>query len=482
MVAQPEQDVIVVGGGLAGLSCAVALADAGLRVRVLEASSRLGGRARSWTHVPTGDTVDIGPHVVHSEYQNFLAFLTRLGTRGQIVWQPRKLITFANANADGAAALVHRRGLTPPLSLLPDVVRASRLPPRELVSNNRVTWRAMTFGEDRVDALDRLTGIELLRECRVRPGMIDWFWRFASMAVLNVPLECVSAAALLRVHSQLIGRRGVHFGFPAIGLGELYVEQSVAALRRAGGEVCLDYEAARIDLAPGRLVVHSSRGHAFAASQLVVALPPHEARALHAGLVEDRHPFEPSRYKSLYLWFDRKLTDERFWALRWSPDRLNYDFYDLANVRPALRGRPSLVTSNVIHSQRVDGLDEEALVRRTVAEIETFAPQAAKARVLHADVHHVPMAIPAPTPGFERARPPNETALDGVYLAGDWTRTALPCSMDSAVRSGWLAAECVLRRRGRDANLAIEPRGNDGLAGLVQRAFARPREFARRSC
>src|SRR5688572_9190826 len=104
-----EHDVIVVGGGLAGLACAVTLSDRGLKVRVLEGSGELGGRARSWVHRPSGDVVDIGPHVVHSEYHNFLALLRRLGTEDAIEWQPRKLLTLANANRQGAASLCHRR-------------------------------------------------------------------------------------------------------------------------------------------------------------------------------------------------------------------------------------------------------------------------------------------------------------------------------------------------------------------------------------
>ena len=90
------KEAVVIGGGLAGLSCAVALADRGLRVTVLERAVRLGGRASSWTEPVTGDTVDIGPHIFHSEYHNMLAFLQRLGTSRLICWQPGKVLTIAS--------------------------------------------------------------------------------------------------------------------------------------------------------------------------------------------------------------------------------------------------------------------------------------------------------------------------------------------------------------------------------------------------
>src|SRR5438034_1215364 len=177
-------DAVIVGGGLAGLACAVALAESGLRPVVLERSSQLGGRARSWTHAPSGDVIDIGPHVVHSEYANFLALLARLGTRERIAWQPEKFITIATRPP---TVLRHRR-LPPPLSLLPDLAAGSRLGLRDLLSNNAPTWRALKFGEEDVPQLDGIPAMEFLRAAGVSERMIDWFWRFAAMAVMNVPL------------------------------------------------------------------------------------------------------------------------------------------------------------------------------------------------------------------------------------------------------------------------------------------------------
>src|ERR1700712_3234326 len=95
--AQATSDVVIIGGGVSGLSCAVALADAGLRVTVLESTAVLGGRARSWTHAGSGAVVDLGPHVVPSEYGNFLKLLERLGTSRCITWQSRPVLTLGTA-------------------------------------------------------------------------------------------------------------------------------------------------------------------------------------------------------------------------------------------------------------------------------------------------------------------------------------------------------------------------------------------------
>jgi uncharacterized protein with NAD-binding domain and iron-sulfur cluster len=121
-------DVLIIGGGLAGLACGVALADRGLRCHVLEASERLGGRASSWNDQATGDTVDIGPHIVHSEYHNMLAFLERLGTAQQITWQPGKVLALASKPRP-----VHLRHapLPPPMSLIASILPAPGLHRRQ---------------------------------------------------------------------------------------------------------------------------------------------------------------------------------------------------------------------------------------------------------------------------------------------------------------------------------------------------------------
>jgi 15-cis-phytoene desaturase len=435
------QHVAIVGGGLAGLACGVALADAGLRVTIVERERELGGRARSWTDPVSGDAIDLGPHVVHSEYRNMLAFLDRLGTRDRICWQPDKLITIADGKR--RVVLRHRR-LPPPFSLLPDLVWQSGLGLRDLWSNNGPTWAAMRYGEEDVPRLDRWSALDYLRAAGVTEPMIDWFWRFAALAVMNVPLERCSAAALLRVHSMLIGHRRIHFGFPALALNELFAPQAKRVIEASGGRVLVGSEV----LAVGRSALTLSDGSAIEADHVLDTRPP--AR------------LEPSPYVSCYLWFDRKLTRERFWGQLGELTRLNTDFYDLSNIRRGWAGRPSVIASNIIYAHRAKAMSDAEIVARTREEI------GGAGRVVHAVVNRIPMAIPCPLPGTESERP-----APTASIAGDWTRTGQPCSMESAVRSGWLAAEELLKLAGRPRKLALEPRPTEGLAGLVRRARRR---------
>jgi 15-cis-phytoene desaturase len=450
-----QEQVVVVGGGLAGLSCAVALADQGLKVTVLEAAPGLGGRASSWQHAATGDMVDIGPHIFHSEYHNMLAFLERLGTSRLITWQPGKVMTIAS------------KPQATPLHL------------EDYLSMARVAMRGMKFGEEQVEELDDISALDYLRQQGVSEDLIDRWWRFAAMMVCNVPLERCSAASLLRIHAQLSGYKELHFGFGAVGLGELYTDQATKLIEDAGGRVLtgtmvtallLDRRADGVLLEDGSKLFAETVVSAVPPWQLFDMLPP--SLAAQAPF-EDAGDVEPSPYISCYLWFDRELKTERFFSHLWSPRRLNYDFYDLCQIRQGWQGRPTVIASNIIYSHRAQGMTDEEIVRETVGEIAEFAPLAAQAKVVHADIHRIPMAVPCPVPGFERKRPPARSPVPGLVLAGDWTRTHMPCTMEGAVKSGFTAAEQVLAERGQEASFAIPSRTYDGVAGMVRSATAR---------
>lgn len=466
----------MVGAGVAGLCCAAALSDAGVRVTVLDGAQAAGGRARSWADAETGVDVDIGPHVLSTEHRNFLALLERLGTAGDVLWQRQPLIRLLDAQ--GRIDMANSTW-PPPLHGLPNLPRAlRRLSVADLLSHWRIGWAAARLDDASVRALDGEDMLACLRRMGVSERAISWFWRSAVLALLNVPLEQCSAAAAMRVFRLMEGRSGFHFGLPKVGLSDLYVPGCREAVRRAGGELRLGTGVRALRAEGGALqAVLLDDGSELAASHCVLAVPSAELAAVveRSGLAaleplaRAARRFEPSPYVSTMVWFDRPLATEAFWARTWSPADLNTDFYDLARIRPALAGGPSLVASNAIGPLARTEWDDARIVAQTVREIAQFAPDAHTARVRHARVHRIAMAIPQPRPGTETVRPGTRTMLEGLWLAGDWTDTAIPCSMESAARSGALAAQAVLDGLGRPARLAIDPPETYGLCGLVRR-------------
>ena len=473
---QSNADVLVAGGGVAGLTCAAALADWGFRVTVLERDEILGGRAASWRDGTTGDAVDIGPHVLTSEPRNFLALLRRLGTVDQVAWQPDPLITLHHR---GLRLRMRAPPITPPFHGLPNLSNTLRcVSPLDALSNWRIAWQAARLDESASLDLDREDALGYLRRMGVRDGFIDWFWSSAMLALLNVPLQRCSAAAMMRVFRLLLGRSGYCFGFPTVGLAELFVPGCRRAIEAAGGRVVTSAAVAQVLRKDGRFEgVILEDGRQLRSRVGVLALPPASLGTVLSGsqeaalsrLAEVAARCEPSPYISTMLWFDRKIGKERFWARTISPTGLNTDFYDLSNIRKGSGDAPSLIASNAIHAVGAWDWNDDRVVAHTLREVSEFAPSAADAKLLHARVHRIPMAIPCPLPGFETDRPPWRTGMPGLWLAGDWTATGIPCSMESAARSGAVVAEEIAAELGTIRKISLAPVETTGLVRLLRR-------------
>lgn len=463
-----NEPVIIIGGGVAGITCAVALSEAGQKVVLLERDAWLGGRACSVMDTQTRDVVDIGPHVFTSEHRNMLALLERFGTHEDICWQPERFITLVD---NGRALPMRNHALPAPLHFLPNFLRVNRLSLSDTYSARHVLLRVMSLSEDDVLRYDERNALEVLQSFGVSKPFIDWFWRTVCMAILNVPLERCSAGSLLRFLRIMASRNDFHFGFPTRGLGELFASPARAVIEKNGGEIwqesCVENLLVEDRALRGVLLAD---GRSLETRHCVSTVPPQALLRLLPPQTVAAHPefqsltdYVPSPYVSTYLWFSQKLTQERFWARVWMPDNLNYDFYDLSNIRPSWSGRGSLIATNIIGNEKVAHWDDESVIAATLDELAEFAPEATDANLRHARVHRIPMAIPAPEPGFERRRPAVRSPLNGLYLAGDWTATAVPASMESAARSGWLAAEAAGRDRGCPLRLALPLRPMQGV-------------------
>lgn len=456
-----KTDVVVVGGGLAGLTSAVGLSREGVDVIVLEADKRLGGRAMSWTDPVTGDPVHIGPHIFLTEYPNMFALLDILGTRDKVVWQSDRFITLA----DGARKIVMKGSRLPaPFQFVPAMFSAEDMKNADVASNLAVTLYAIQIDEEDVLRLDDMNAWAFLRRMGVTKRFINQFWSFASMAIMNVPIELCSAGAIMRFYKRILGKREYYFGFPDGGLGDVFCPGASREIDRNGGRIMLETAMRNFIVERGRVVgVELRDGRKIRAEKVIAALPPTVLRELIPGtwmeehqVFEDLVHFHPSPYVSSFLWFDQKLTDLKMWARIHRPKDLNCDFYDLSNIHTGWEERPSVITSNIIYSDRVAHMTDDEIVAQTVREIAEFLPAARTAEVTHAVVNRIPMAIHCPFPGTEQRRPATRAPIPGLLLAGDWIRTSLPSSMESAAMSGWLAAEAVLADFGRPRQFAID--------------------------
>jgi squalene-associated FAD-dependent desaturase len=440
-------DVVIVGGGLSGLAAAVALSDAGVRVTLIERESFLGGRASSFVAEQTGDPVSIGPHVVLDAYSAFFSLLDRCGTRDRIAWQDDRLLTLAD---EKRAIVVGNPRFPGAFGLIPSFVSDPKLSLSELASNWRIALRALMLRQRSLLELDRRSARELLEADGVAPAFIDRVWEFTSLAILGAPLDRCSAGALVRFATALIRRR-IRIGLPAVGLSELYVPGACQIVEAAGGQVLRGAAVRAISASSRRATgIELADGEQIRAAAVIAAVGPNALRRLLPAQWRELAPFAalgrflPVPYVSLQLWFEDKLAELAFWARADAPTSFNTDFYDLSNIYQGYGHRPSIIASNMIFAERAWSLPDDELVAVTRREIAEFIPRAARSRILHSRIHRIRMAIPLAAPGMEALRPSAQTPIESLFLAGDWTDTGLPFSMESAARSGQLAARAVL--------------------------------------
>lgn len=469
-------DVVIVGGGLSGMTAALGLQQEGINCIVLEKEPILGGRARSWVDEKTGDPIHIGPHILLSEYPNMLKLMDMVGTKDRIVWERDHFMV----QTIGPVKHVLKQAPIPsPFHFIPSIFTYPVGSTYDKASNMRLTLEVLLMSEEDLLDLDDENAYVYLRRKGVSEAYIQQFWTFTSMSIMNVPLTLCSAGALMRFFQKFIGYTEWYFGFVDGGLGEVWAPATEAAIKKAGGQVRTNTVVKEMIVERGVVKgVRLEDGSTIRARHTIMATAPQHLYQM--GPVEWRRQYKwfddlsyfmPCPYKSIFIWYDHKITDLRMWARCYQPGDFNCDFYDNSNIysnRPS-KSTHSQIASNIIFSQRVENLSDEELVRATVREIAEVHPTATWDRVTHWVVNDVPMAIHCPFPGTEKRRPTPQVGVEGLVLAGDYVQTYVPGCMESAVCSGWMAAEAILAERGKVKQLHVERREIDGLAGVMKK-------------
>jgi hypothetical protein len=365
--------------------------------------------------------------------------------------------------------------LPAPFSFIPSQMRDDRFDRADALSNLPTLFFMLQADEEDFIRLDNHAAYGFLKSMGVSDNFIDRVWRFASRAIMNVPLEFCSAGALLRFYQRFLGYSDFDVGFPMVGLGDLFAPESRELIEKKGGHVVTGRRVESL-LKNGSRVegVRLEDGTTIQSDQVISSLPPRAQQDLlprnwqrSYSEFRDLGYFQPCPYYSPYIWFDRKVTDMAFWGRSYDFADYNLDFYDYSNIYPG-EPRNSLITGNIIFSQRTGGLSDDKIIDETLNELEDNLPEVSNANVERAIVNRIPMAIHCPFPGTEKRRPEQNTSVDNFILAGDWVDTGVPSSMESAAKSGWRAAEIVLEKAEEESEHLQEPeKGLEGLAKIV---------------
>jgi len=457
--------VAVVGGGLAGLAAGCALAESGLRVTLFEKRPYLGGRASSYQHPGTGEVVDNCQHVLLGCCTNLIEFYQRIGAEDKIRWYDR--MTFLEPG--GRASVIQPSTLPAPLHTAPSFLRAACLNLHDKVAI-AVALAALT------PVVPRDTGESFLQWLR-RHGQteraIERFWKTVLVSALNEEIDLISipyAAQVVResfLKSLAAGRMGV----PTVPLTELYSRGGeYISARRGQLRFRASVESFRAEFADVRLLMAVGE-EAF---DFVVMAVPFDVLSRMLPQTSAAEPlrqtlgrFETSPITGIHLWFDRQITDLEHAVLldrtiQWMfhkskllEARVSGESDGRAGCPPHSPGDAGATQANsyvelvVSSSKTLVEKSRAEIVDMALSELREFFPGARAANLVKSTVIKEVHATYSPRPGIEIYRPQPETVWPRIFLAGDWTATGWPATMEGAVRSGYAAAQCVARVAGR---------------------------------
>ena len=438
--------IAVIGGGLAGITAAIALAESGADVTLLEARPRLGGATCSFSR--DGLTVDTGQHIFLGCCSAYRGLLDRLGMTGHTTLQDRFDVTVLAPG--GRKARLRRTALPGPLHMLPALGRYPFLSRTERASVARPAL-AMRF----VDPADPAADTQRFGDWLARRGQSERtrraLWDLFSVSALNIAGDDASLAlAAVVVKTGLLGKNNAaDIGVPTLPLGELHGDAGATLLAKLGGQVALSTKVSAIEpVSGGGFRIALAQGDPVTADAVVLAVPHEKAAPLiPAGALPEQTVagwagLGASPIVNVHVIYDRPVMDLPFVAAIDSPVQWVFDRTKISAMdRP---GQQYLAISLSAADQFADTPVAELQEQFLPALAELF-PAARDARVTEFFVTRERRATFRQTPGSGALRPKTATARPGLVLAGAWTDTGWPDTMEGAVRSG-LAAAAELRR------------------------------------
>ena len=450
----PQKTVTIIGGGVAGMSAACALAEAGLSVHLVERRGYLGGRASYYLHPGVNEVIDNCQHVLFGCCTNLVGFYRRIGVDDRIHWTSEMTMI----EPGGRRSLLGPSWLPAPLHGLPKLLSAHAFS----LADKFALARAFSALMRPVPASSTESLGAWLKRNGQTQGAIERFWRLVIASALNAEIDTIALPYAAKVVRELFMNSAFagSMGMSTVPLSQLYLGVS-PLLERQGGSVLLNtpVEGAEWDEETSQWSLTTQTGSLIsdflvlalpfeATAKMIPHLPPAEGAEVLLSQTENQEHWPIC---SVHLWFDHEITELEHAVL------LDREIHWMYNQSRLQTGRGGHYIELVVSATRAfAALNREEAIRQALEELGEFFPRVREAKLEKVALVKEVLATFGVPPGIDASRPSAVSPWPNCFLAGDWTRTGWPSTMESAARSGHLAAEALCLNLG-DPRAILEP-------------------------
>lgn len=452
-----KQNVVIIGGGFAGLTAATELISSGYNVTIIEQRGYFGGRAFSFLDRNTGIEMDNGQHLLMGCYENTFRFLKTIGAFDKLYIQNNLHVDFIDSDrqtyslsclplpaplhAASGILLFKALSLSERLKILyitKDVLYDKHPLPLTLSQKGMASSRLLEDagkGEGDSSISDWLS-----RHGQGKRAM-DTFWNILTLAIMNESPDKSSAAIFKTVLKKAMfkSHKGSRIVFPAVPLSRLYADDAENLIIRHGGAVEKRCAVSEIIFEDNSVNGIRTRDNRIIKGDYYISAVPYYSlqKLLPPSIINKYHSYfsclkelKSSPIISFHLLFDKPIFDKPFAAFINSPVQWVFN--------------KNMIISLVISgAQEFVNMDSEQLLAMALTELRKFLPEANSANLLYSRIIKEKSATFIPAPGIHKYRPPQESPIKNLFLAGDWTDTGLPATIEGAVLSGYKCAELI---------------------------------------
>ena len=451
--------VIIIGGGISGVSAAVRLVDNGFDVNIIESRGFLGGRSFSFKDKETGIELDNGQHVITKACSMYLDLAERLGILNQ--WKQQDNFQLQVYDKFNKLAILKSSILPSPFHLAPSFFNYSHLDISDKISICKALYQAKRTNRDN-HGLDELPFGEWLAQNKQSSRAIEFFWDLIIMPILNDRVQDVSTTmALMVIQNGLLKyKHNADIGYPLKNLSHLMSTSAIEYLGSRSASFTLSTTVRSLKSGDGQIKsVELQNGVQLDGQIVISAVPvynllkilPYESLSIpYFRRLEGLHN---SPIVNIHLWYDQKVMERKFCAFGDSPLQWVFNEDDKDSDLSSIQPRVGIGSQNKIPQHICVSLSaaweyidqpKEDLIRQFTTEMSLSFPLARQANIIRALVIKQRNATFRCSPGSGDLRPGSHTPYDNLFLAGDWTNTGWPSTMESAVRSGYNAAHAII--------------------------------------